>query len=103
MKEDLEKPVNKFKTTILTLLLALPLFAQVENEVVSQTDTTSYVVTDTVPSEQPLPVIEYTLQPKTYEIADIKVTGADSYEDFYHAIVDYQHRERRFGKTSEQI
>jgi outer membrane protein insertion porin family len=82
VKEDLEKPVNKFKTTILTLLLALPLFAQVENEVVSQTDTTSYVVTDTVPSEQPLPVIEYTLQPKTYEIADIKVTGADSYEDF---------------------
>jgi undecaprenyl diphosphate synthase len=24
-------------------------------------------------------------------------------EEFYHAIVDYQHRERRFGKTSEQI
>ncbi len=24
-------------------------------------------------------------------------------EDFYAAIVDYQHRERRFGKTSEQI
>ena len=26
-----------------------------------------------------------------------------SNEEFYHAIVDYQHRERRFGKTSEQI
>ena len=24
-------------------------------------------------------------------------------EEFYHAIVDYQHRERRFGKTSEQV
>ena len=24
-------------------------------------------------------------------------------EEFYHAIVDYQHRERRFGKTSGQI
>ena len=29
-----------------------------------------------------MPVIEYTLQRKTYEIADIQVTGADSYEDF---------------------
>lgn len=26
-----------------------------------------------------------------------------STEEFYHAILDYQHRERRFGKTSEQI
>ena len=24
-------------------------------------------------------------------------------EEFYKAICDYQHRERRFGKTSEQI
>ncbi len=24
-------------------------------------------------------------------------------EDFYDAIIDYQNRERRFGKTSEQI
>lgn len=24
-------------------------------------------------------------------------------DEFYHAIVDYQHRERRFGKTSEQV
>ena len=82
MKEDLEKPVNKFKTTILALLLALPMLAQVENDVVSLVDTTSGVSIDTVQPAEPLPVIEYTLQPKTYEIADIKVTGADSYEDF---------------------
>jgi len=24
-------------------------------------------------------------------------------DDFYKAILDYQHRERRFGKTSEQV
>jgi len=24
-------------------------------------------------------------------------------EDFYRAIIDYQKRERRFGKTSEQV
>jgi undecaprenyl diphosphate synthase len=24
-------------------------------------------------------------------------------EDFYEALVDYQNRERRFGKTSEQV
>ena len=24
-------------------------------------------------------------------------------EEFYRAIIDYQHRERRFGKTSEQV
>ena len=29
-----------------------------------------------------LPVIDYSLQRPTYEIADIKITGADSYEDF---------------------
>ena len=74
--------MNKFKTTILALLLALPMLAQVENHVVSLVDTTSGVSIDTVQPAEPLPVIEYTLQPKTYEIADIKVTGADSYEDF---------------------
>jgi undecaprenyl diphosphate synthase len=26
-----------------------------------------------------------------------------SKEDFYQALIDYQHRERRFGKTSEQV
>ena len=29
-----------------------------------------------------LPIIEYTMQRKTYEIAGISVTGAESYEDF---------------------
>jgi undecaprenyl diphosphate synthase len=24
-------------------------------------------------------------------------------EDFFEALIDYQHRERRFGKTSEQV
>ena len=33
-------------------------------------------------TDAPLPEIEYTYQRKTYEIAGISVTGADSYEDF---------------------
>ena len=43
---------------------------------------------DTLPSDSaiapsaPLPKIEYTLQRKTYEIQEITVSGADSYEDF---------------------
>ncbi len=44
-----------------------------------------FVSSDTIVglgSQEPVPVIEYTLQRKTYEIADIKITGADSYEDF---------------------
>ena len=47
------------------------------------------VVADSVPdieatdsTDAPLPEIEYTYQRKTYEIAGISVTGADSYEDF---------------------
>ncbi|MBQ2441668.1 MAG: outer membrane protein assembly factor BamA, partial [Paludibacteraceae bacterium] len=41
-------------------------------------------VTDTTIEEieNPYPVIEYSMSPKTYEIADIKITGAPSYEDF---------------------
>lgn len=38
------------------------------------------VATDS--TDAPLPEIEYTYQRKTYEIAGISVTGADSYEDF---------------------
>ena len=37
---------------------------------------------DSVSVAESLPVIEYSLQPKTYEIAEITVSGADSYEDF---------------------
>ena len=42
--------------------------------------TLSVAQTDTVSSA--VPEIEYSFQHRTYEIADIKVTGADSYEDF---------------------
>ena len=45
-------------------------------------DTAHITVVDSIEPPTPLPVIEYTLQRKTYEIADIQVTGADSYEDF---------------------
>ena len=57
------------------MLLALPLCAQVDSVAVVLKDTTAEVLA-------PAPVIEYTMQRKTYEIADIKITGADSYEDF---------------------
>ena len=49
---------------------------------VAQTDTLSSVVDTTMVAQEPLPVIEYTMQRNTYEIAEISVTGADSYEDF---------------------
>ena len=53
---------------LLSLLCALPLAAQTD----TPADTTA----------APTPSIEYTMQRKTYEIAGISVTGADSYEDF---------------------
>ncbi|MBO5012446.1 MAG: outer membrane protein assembly factor BamA, partial [Paludibacteraceae bacterium] len=73
MKEDLERPVNKFVSILLCLSFLLPVAAQ--NDSVS-------VVSDTVSVVEKLPVIEYTMQRKTYEIADITVSGAESYEDF---------------------
>ena len=81
MKEDLEKLVNKLNNILLLLLLALPLSAQVDSTQISISDSVDMVV-DTLPKQAPLPVIEYTMQRKTYEIADIQVSGADSYEDF---------------------
>ena len=61
--------MNKYINLILlSLLCALPLAAQ--------TDTPA----DTTAAHTPS--IEYTMQRKTYEIAGISVTGADSYEDF---------------------
>ena len=75
MNVDLKKLVNRFVNIILGLTLALPLLAQVDSVAMVATDT----VADNV---APAPVIEYTMQRKTYEIADITVTGADSYEDF---------------------
>lgn len=53
--------------------MAIPMAAQVD---------TSSVYTDTVDALAVVPTIEYTMQRKTYEIAGISVTGADSYEDF---------------------
>ena len=74
--------MNKFSIIILlAFLLALPLRAQVDSVSVAGGDTTRMSVVDSV-ENAPLPIIEYTLQRKTYEIADIQVTGADSYEDF---------------------
>ena len=82
MKEDLEKLVNKFNYILLVLLLALPLSAQVNSSQISISDSVEAILVDTLTQQVPLPVIEYTMQRKTYEIADIQVTGADSYEDF---------------------
>ena len=74
--------MNRFSIIILfAFLLALPLRAQVDSVSVAGGDTAHVSVVDSV-ENAPLPVIEYTLQRKTYEIADIRVTGADSYEDF---------------------
>ena len=67
--------MNKYVNILLCWLLALPLWAQVDSSAVVVSDTIAEVVA-------PTPVIEYTMQRKTYEIADIKITGADSYEDF---------------------
>ena len=73
MNVDLEKPVSRFVNILFAVLLALPMAAQVDSLSVSA---------DTVVVSSPVPTIEYTMQRKTYEIADIAVTGADSYEDF---------------------
>ena len=75
MSVDLEKQVSKFVNIILGLLFAPTLMAQVDSAAMVAVDTVAKI-------DAPMPVIEYTLQRRTYEIADIKVTGADSYEDF---------------------
>ena len=83
VKEDLERLVNRFNIIILfAFLLVLPLRAQVDSVSVAAGDTTRVAWVDSVEKQVTVPVIEYTLQRKTYEIADIRVTGADSYEDF---------------------
>jgi len=48
----------------------------------AQTDSLSAALDTAYVEQAPLPVIEYTMQRKTYEIAGIRVSGADSYEDF---------------------
>ncbi|MBQ9705048.1 MAG: outer membrane protein assembly factor BamA, partial [Paludibacteraceae bacterium] len=60
--------------------MLLPLRAQTDTLMV-RTDTLIQQA-DTVSAANPVPEIEYTMQRRTYEIADITVTGADSYEDF---------------------
>ena len=62
---------------ILFLLSSLPLLAQ-------EADNASALssAADSAVNKANLPKIEYTLQRKTYEIAGITVSGAESYEDF---------------------
>ena len=67
--------MNKYVNILFCWLLALPLCAQVDSASIALSDTVAEQVVAT-------PVIEYTMQRKTYEIADIKITGADHYEDF---------------------
>ena len=55
-------------------MFAIPMMAQV--------DSLSAAKNDSLALQVQVPVIEYTMQRKTYEIAEISVTGADSYEDF---------------------
>ncbi len=57
-------------------LCRLPLAAQTDSIASFLEDST------TTTSQVSTPVIEYTLQRKTYEIAGITVSGAESYEDF---------------------
>ena len=48
----------------------------------AQVDSVSVLSADTSTVSAEVPTIEYTMQRKTYEIAGITVSGADSYEDF---------------------
>ena len=64
------------------------MMAQTDSLGIAAQDTMITEVSDSLSNNEsvvysaPLPVIEYTLQRKTYEIAGISVSGADSYEDF---------------------
>ena len=62
---------------ILFLLSCLPLMAQVADNATALSS-----AADSAVNKANLPKIEYTLQRKTYEIAGITVSGAESYEDF---------------------
>ena len=65
--------MNRYISGILLAWLSVvPMMAQ----------TDSVAVQDSTAGQSVAPTIEYTMQRKTYEIADIKVTGAESYEDF---------------------
>ena len=62
---------------ILFLLSSLPLLAQEADNASALSSAAGSAI-----SKADLPKIEYTLQRKTYEIAGITVSGAESYEDF---------------------
>ena len=62
---------------ILFLLSCLPLMAQVADNASALSS-----AADSAVNKANLPKIEYTLQRKTYEIAGITISGAESYEDF---------------------
>lgn len=68
----MEKQVNRLTNILLFLLLSMSLMAQ-KDTITSHAEDSLYA---------DAPTIEYTLTRKTYEIASIEVTGADSYEDF---------------------
>lgn len=67
------RSLYKRLTTLLTiaLLAYTPIIAQTASDTLQTNDTTIAV-----------PNIEYTTTAQEYEIADIKITGADNYEDF---------------------
>ena len=72
---------------IYILLLALPVIginAQQANDTtaVYGADTAAVAADTAAAPQETLPSVEYTHQRRTYEIAGIKVSGADSYEDF---------------------
>lgn len=69
------------------MLLALPVIginAQQANDTtaVYGADTAAVAADTAATPQETLPSVEYTHQRRTYEIAGIKVSGADSYEDF---------------------
>ena len=58
-----------------------------KQDALAEKDSLNEMAKDTIVYSQPqpaqtMPAIEYSLSRKTYEIADVTVTGADNYEDF---------------------
>ena len=89
--------MNMYKKTILfciSLCITTFIFAQTEANIpqsdipvaITEIDTTTLATSSVVETEvidpAEVPVISYTLSPRRYEIADIRVTGANNYEDF---------------------
>ncbi|MCM1035431.1 MAG: outer membrane protein assembly factor BamA [Paludibacter sp.] len=75
--------MKRLSLFILAALLVVPVLLLAQ----ARTETAEMVGDSVVPpttdnANTPLPTIEYTFQRKTYEIADITVSGANNYEDF---------------------